>query len=122
MLGGRVGPSCGEGPASVQERLGRPRPIPTDATSPQWDVEVQAGQVAVSPDKRPAAPGAADRVGAKLSCQLLGFLQAEVLPLANRAAEMGVDPTPLFATVIQVLRAYADALERPPPADGHRSR
>ena len=26
---------------------------------------------------------------------------------------MGVDPTPLFAMVIRVLRTYADALERP---------
>jgi hypothetical protein len=33
---------------------------------------------------------------------------------------MGVDPTPLFAVVVRVLRTYADALERPHSADGDR--
>jgi hypothetical protein len=31
---------------------------------------------------------------------------------------MGVDPTPLFDTVVRVLRTYADALERAPSPDG----
>jgi hypothetical protein len=30
-----------------------------------------------------------------------------------RAAELGVDPTPIFAVVTGVLRIYAAALERP---------
>jgi hypothetical protein len=42
---------------------------------------------------------------------LLGFLKAKALPPADRAAEMGIDPTPLFAMVVRVLRTYADALE-----------
>jgi hypothetical protein len=62
----------------------------------------------------------AEGIGAKLNRQLLGFLQAEVLPQANRAAEMGVDPTPLFDTVLRVLRTYADALERAPSPDVDR--
>jgi hypothetical protein len=62
----------------------------------------------------------AEGIGAKLNRQLLGFLQAEVLPQANRAAEMGVDPTPLFDTVVRVLRTYAGALERAPSPDGDR--
>ena len=60
----------------------------------------------------------AEGIGAKLNRQLLGFLKAEVLPQANRAAELGVDPTPLFAMVVWVLRTYADTLERPPSPDG----
>jgi hypothetical protein len=55
----------------------------------------------------------AEEVGIKLNRLLLGFLEAEVLPQAMRAAELGVDPTPIFAVVTGVLRIYADALERP---------
>ena len=58
------------------------------------------------------APGA-DRMGRKLSQLLLGFLAAEVVPLAERLAELGIDPTPLFATASGILRLYADTLERP---------
>jgi hypothetical protein len=60
----------------------------------------------------------AEGIGAKLNRQLLGFLNAEVLPQANRAADMGVDPTPLFDTMVRVLRTYADALERRPSPNG----
>ena len=55
----------------------------------------------------------AEEAGIKLNRLLLGFLEAEVLPQAMRAAELGVDPTPIFAVVTGVLRIYADALERP---------
>jgi hypothetical protein len=55
----------------------------------------------------------AEQVGIELSRLLLGFLQAEVLPRAMRAAESGVDPTPIFAVVAGVLRTFADALDRP---------
>ena len=36
-------------------------------------------------------------IGPRLSLLLLGFLAPEVVPLANRAAELGFDPTPVFA-------------------------
>jgi hypothetical protein len=40
-------------------------------------------------------------------------LEAEVLPPAVRAAELGIDPTPWLDVVAAVFRLYADALERP---------
>ena len=55
-------------------------------------------------------PGA-DGVGHKLSQLLLGFLTLEVVPLANRLAELGIDPTPLLAATTGILRLYADTLE-----------
>ena len=55
----------------------------------------------------------AEGMGVKLSRLLFGFLQTEVLPQACRAAEQGIDPTPLFDVATQVLRLYADALQRP---------
>jgi hypothetical protein len=55
----------------------------------------------------------AKEAGIKLNRLLHGFLEAEVLPQAMRAAELGVDPTPIFAVVTGVLRIYADALEQP---------
>ena len=55
----------------------------------------------------------AEEIGAKLNRLLLGFLEAEVLPQAMRAAEVGIDPTPLLDVVATVLRMYADGLERP---------
>ena len=47
--------------------------------------------------------------GAKLSRLLDGFLHSEVLPQAGRAADQGIDPTPLLAVTAEVLRLYADA-------------
>jgi hypothetical protein len=55
----------------------------------------------------------AEGVGAKLNRLLFGFLEAEVLPQAVRAAELGIDPTPLLDVVAAVLRMHADGLERP---------
>jgi hypothetical protein len=55
----------------------------------------------------------ADGMGRKLSQLLLGFLATEVVPMAERLAELGIDPTPLFATASGILRLYADTLERP---------
>jgi hypothetical protein len=37
------------------------------------------------------------------------------VPLAERLAELGIDPTPLFAGTTGILRLYADTLERPGP-------
>ena len=55
----------------------------------------------------------AEEIGAKLNRLLFGFLEAEVLPQAMRAAELGIDPTPLLDVVATVLRIYADGLQRP---------
>jgi hypothetical protein len=51
--------------------------------------------------------------GIRLDRLLLGFLEAEVLARAMRAAEFGVDPTPIVAVVRGVLGIYANVLERP---------
>jgi hypothetical protein len=92
---------------------------PGDARpSPTLDAEILAAEVAEGLDEFLDHMSVAEGIGAKLNRQLLGFLKTEVLPQANRAAEMGVDPTPLFAMVIRVLRTYADSLERPPAGDG----
>jgi hypothetical protein len=84
----------------------------------ELDAELLAAEVVQGLDDFLDHMSVAEGIGAKLNRQLLGFLKAEVLPQANQAAEMGVDPTPLFAVVIRVLRTYADALERPPSPDG----
>jgi hypothetical protein len=85
---------------------------------PELDAELLAAEVVQALDEFLDHMSLAEGIAAKLNRQLLAFLKAEVLPQANRAAEMGVDPTPLFATVVSVLRTYADALERPPSPDG----
>lgn len=59
----------------------------------------------------------AEGVGAKLSRLLQEFLEREVLPQAERAAVLGLDPTPFLTVVADVLRAYADGLERPDAPD-----
>jgi hypothetical protein len=93
--------------------------MPPGDTSARLDAEILAAEVTESLDEFLDHMSVAEGIGAKLNRQLLAFLKAEVLPQANRAAELGVDPTPLFAVVIQVLRTYADSLERPPVPDGH---
>ena len=77
--------------------------------SAQQDVEGLAADVA---DFLATVP-VAESVGAKLSRLLHGFLEGEVLPPAARAADMGLDPAPFLAVVSDVLRLYAEALERP---------
>jgi hypothetical protein len=89
-----------------------------DDAHPELDAELLAAEVVEGLDDFLEQMSVAEGIGAKLNRQLLGFLKAEVLPQANRAAEMGVDPTPLFDTVVRVLRTYADALERAPSSDG----
>jgi hypothetical protein len=53
------------------------------------------------------------RDGAPVEPAALGLLATEVVPLADRLAELGIDPTPLFATTSGILRLYADTLDRP---------
>jgi hypothetical protein len=85
---------------------------------PELDAELLAAEVVQGLDDFLDHMSLAEGIGAKLNRQLLAFLKAEVLPQANQAAEMGVDPTPMFAMVVRVLRTYADALERPPSPNG----
>jgi hypothetical protein len=80
-----------------------------DGRTPQLDMGALDGEVAAFLEQQPGVDG----VGHKLSQQLLGFLTTEVVPLANRLAELGIDPTPLFATTSGILRLYADTLEHP---------
>jgi hypothetical protein len=80
-----------------------------DGRVPELDMGALDGDVAAILG---GAPGA-DGMGRKLSQLLLGFLATEVVPLTERLAELGIDPTPLFATASGILRLYADALERP---------
>jgi hypothetical protein len=41
------------------------------------------------------------------------FLEGEMLPQAARAADLGLDPTPFFTVISDVVRLYAEALEPP---------
>ena len=82
-----------------------------DSRTPQLDMGALDAQVAAFLEQQPGADG----FGHKLSQLLLGFLAAEVVPLANRLAELGIDPTPLFAATSGILRLYADTLEHSNP-------
>jgi putative methionine-R-sulfoxide reductase with GAF domain len=89
---------------------GHPKPAGTaDGRTPRLDMGALDGEVAAFLEQQPGADG----IEHKLSQQLLGFLTTEVVPLANRLAELGIDPTPLFAATSGILRLYADTLERP---------
>ena len=81
---------------------------------PQVDIDALATEAATFLGQLSVGEG----IGIKLSQLLLGFLQTEVLPQARRAADQGIDPTPLFAVVKDILRLYSDALQRPEGA-GH---
>jgi hypothetical protein len=88
--------------------------MPTGDPAPELDSEAVAAVISeflgqLTDDQLEVAREA----GVKLNRLLLGLLEAEVLPQAMRAAELGLDPTPIFAVVTGVLRIYADALERP---------
>jgi hypothetical protein len=82
-------------------------------SAPVPDMEVLAAEVANLLENAPVA----EVLGAKLSRLLHGFLQGDVLPQAERAADLGLDPTPLLAVVSDVLRLYVDALEPRQPID-----
>ena len=77
------------------------------------DVEALTAEVASLLESAPVA----EALGAKLHRLLHGFLLGDVLPQAERAADLGLDPTPLFAVVSGVLRLYVDALEPQQPID-----
>jgi hypothetical protein len=66
----------------------------------QLDEGAFVGDVAAVMERAPGTDG----IGHKLSQLLLGFLATEVVPMANRLAELGIDPTPLFATTTGILR------------------
>jgi hypothetical protein len=80
-----------------------------DGRAPLLDMGAVDGDVAAFLEQKPGADG----IGHKLSQLLLGFLTTEVVPLTNRLAELGIDPTPLFAATSGILRLYADTLEHP---------
>ena len=56
---------------------------------------------------------AAEGIGTRLNGLLFDFFEVEVLPQAMRAAELGIDPTPWLDVIANVLRRYANRLERP---------
>ena len=76
---------------------------------PELHLEVLAVEVADFLGNAPAA----ELIGANLSRLLHAFLQGDLLPQVERAAGLGLDPARLLAAVSDVLRLYADALERP---------
>jgi GAF domain-containing protein len=78
--------------------------------APRLDMGALDGEAAAFLEREPGADGG---IGQKLSLVLLGFLTAEVVPLADRLARLGIDPTPVLAATSGVLQLYADALERP---------
>jgi hypothetical protein len=101
---------AGETAAGLPLPHGRAEPAPTAVDGAhQLDVGALDGEVAAFLEREPGADG----IGHKLSLLLLGFLATEVVPPANRLAELGIDPTPLLAASSGVLRLYADTLERP---------
>jgi hypothetical protein len=61
---------------------------------------------------------AAEGIGGKLNRLLFDFFEVEVLPQAMRAAELGIDPTPWLDVIANVLRRYANRLERPDHGTG----
>ena len=56
-------------------------------------------------------------IGLKLCTLLVRFIEEEMVPVATRVAEMGIDPTPIMETVAGVLRVFADNLGPPQPED-----
>ena len=98
----------------VRGRLGGYTPAMAQAIrAPGPDLEGVAAEVATLLENAPVA----EALGAKLSRLLYGFLQGDGLPQAERAADLGLDPTPLLAVVSDVLRIYVDALAPPQPID-----
>ena len=74
----------------------------------QLNIDALAAEAAMLLEQLPVGEG----IGIKLNRLLFGSLEAEVLPQARRAVDQGLDPTPLFAVVMDILRLYTDALQR----------
>jgi GAF domain-containing protein len=110
--GPRLPNQAGDAVADLALPNGHLEPAGTpDRRVPQLDMGALDGDVAAFLEQQPGADG----IGCKLSQLLLGFLTTEVVPLADRLAVLGIDPTPLFATTSGILRLYADTLEHPDP-------
>jgi putative methionine-R-sulfoxide reductase with GAF domain len=107
--GPRLPDQAGDTVADLARPNGPVKPAGTADRRTPLDMGALDGDVAAFLEQKPGT----DRVGHKLSQLLLGFLTTEVLPLANRLAELGIDPTPLFTTTSGVLRLYADTLDCP---------
>jgi hypothetical protein len=108
--GSRLPDQTGATFADLARPNGHLKPAGTaDGRTPQLDMGALDGEVAAFLEQQPGVDG----IGHKLSQLLLGFLTTEVVPLANRLAELGIDPTPLFAATSGILRLYADTLEHP---------
>ena len=104
--------------AAGETAPGLPRPDGRDGPAGTADGQVRRldmgavdGEVTALLERVPGADG----IGRKLSQLLLGFLATEVVPVAERLAGLGIDPTPVFTAASGILRLYADALERPDP-------
>ena len=54
-------------------------------------------------------------LAAAIAVLLTGGPPGDVLPQAERAVDLGLDPTPLLVVVSELLRLYADALRLPDP-------
>ena len=110
----RKPPDEADGTPGLPLPRGRAEPAraATDGAHPV-DLGALDGEVAAFLEQAPGTDG----VGHKLSHLLLGFLATEVVPLAERLAELGIDPTPLFATASGTLRLYADTLSVPTTGD-----
>jgi len=78
--------------------------------APRLDMATLDAEVVAFLEREPGADGG---IGHRLSLLLLGFLGTEVVPLADRLAGLGVDPAPLLASTCDILRLYADTLDRP---------
>jgi GAF domain-containing protein len=83
--------------------------------APQLDMAALDAEVLAFLERKPGADGG---IGHRFSLLLLGFLGTEVVPLADQLAGLGVDPAPLLASIRDILRLYADTLERPALLDG----
>ena len=113
--------------AAVKSRLAEQLQAALDASAPAEPARVANGNGAGHGPPRPdmatldaevlalleRKPGADGGIGQRLSLLLLGFLGTEVVPLADQLAGLGVDPAPLLASTRDILRMYADTLERP---------
>ena len=87
--------------------------------APWLDMATLDAEVLAFLERKPSADCG---IGHRLSLLLLGFLGTEVVPLADQLAGLGVDPAPLLASTRDVLRLYADTLERPAVLDDTQDR